>query len=601
MRGYLGRDEETDQALQDGWLHTGDLGVIDDKGNLTIVGREKEVIVTAGGKNVYPDELEDVYGKCPAVAELSIVGLPDDDGGERVACLVRADVPDEADPEDVAKTRARIREWFRVEGKRGPSHHRLQVIRFWDEELPRTATRKIKRNEVVQILERLMIAEQLAIESGDMENTTDQWLDEALAGLSGYDLERIHDGTHLLDDMGFDSLMFVELASVLETRGFHLTPEVLADIPTVGGLQKLLDDAQSGSTALVRTPAKSTVAQVDSIDVPDPVAEALKELMRNGQMAAYDKLFDVSVYGRAHIPYHNPNIIVVANHCSHLDMGLVKYALGDYGRDIRALAAADYFFKNKARKTYFENFTNLLPVERSGTLESALGGASTALRRGEMLLVFPEGTRSKSGKIQKFQRGLGYLVDTHGVDVLPLWINGTYRALPKGQALPSPTSRKLDVYIGPLLSARELTADLDDQSPTERYKSISEAARSAVTGLRDSVLGLDKEPEGESLEPLFDYLSDRFAENSVDSPVSFYFSLGNWDSHKWTITVDPKMCQIQNQKPTGRADCVIKTSPEMFRKIVHESYVPSMDEFMKGDIKTNDPNLLMRFQSVFEL
>lgn len=601
MRGYLGRDEETEKALQDGWLHTGDLGMIDDRGNLTIVGREKEVIVTAGGKNVYPDELEDVYGKCPGVAELSIVGLPDEDGAERVACLVRADLADDADAETRAQTKARIREWFRVEGKRGPAHHRLQVIRFWDDELPRTATRKIKRSEVVDILDRLMIAEQLAIESGDVENTTAQWLDEALVSLSGYDIERIHDGTHILDDMGFDSLMFVELASVLETRGYHLTPEILADVATVGELQALLDEDDQGSTALIRTPKKSTAEQVDAIDVPDPVAQAVKEFLRNGQMAAYDNLFDVSVFGRAHIPHHNPNIIVVANHCSHLDMGLVKYALGDYGRDIRALAAADYFFKNKARKTYFGNFTNLLPIERSGTLENALGGASTALRRGEMLLVFPEGTRSKSGKIQKFQRGLGYLVDTHGVDVLPLWIDGTYRALPKGQPLPSPASRKLNVHIGPLLSASELKNSLGDQSPTERYKSISEAARKAVTDLRDAAQGRDKEPDDESLEPIFDYLSGRFAENSVDSPVSFYFSLGHWDSHKWTITVDPEMCQIQNKKPSGRADCVIKTSPEMFRKIVHESYVPSMDEFMSGDIKTNDPNLLMRFQSVFEL
>src|SRR5699024_1698319 len=66
MRGYLNQEEETKKALQDGWLYTGDLGTLDDKGNLTTVGGEKEVIITAGGKNVYPDELEDLYGKCPA-------------------------------------------------------------------------------------------------------------------------------------------------------------------------------------------------------------------------------------------------------------------------------------------------------------------------------------------------------------------------------------------------------------------------------------------------------------------------------------------------------------------------------------------------------
>ena len=601
MRGYLGRDEETDAALQDGWLHTGDLGKLDDKGNLILVGREKDVIITSGGKNCYPDELEDIYGDCPNVEELSIVGLPDGDGSERIACLVRPDIAVDTDPDIVAELRSEIREWIRVQGSRGPSHHRIQVLRFWDEELPRTATRKVKRGEVIQILQRLLDAEMEAIERGDMENTTSEWLDELLARLADFDIERIHDETHLLDDMGFDSLMFVELASILEARGYHLTPEVLADIATVGRLQRLLDDA-GDSAALITTPAKSAIDKVDSVDIPDPVAETLKELLRTGQMAAYDKLFDVNVYGRAHIPHHNPNIIVVANHSSHLDMGLVKYALGDYGRQIRALAAADYFFKNKPRKTYFENLTNLIPVERSGTLESALGEASKALQRGEMLLVFPEGTRSKSGKIQKFRRGLGYLVDTHNVDILPLWINGTYKALPKGQPLPSPTARELSVQIGPLLSASELREQVEGQSPTDRYEGISNAARKAVTDLRDAALGIDEEPDDdETLQPLFESLDGRFAQNQVDGPVSFYFSLGNWDSHKWTIRIDPDACQIQNGKPSGRADCVIKTSPEMFRKIVEERYIPSMDEFMSGDIKTNDPDLLMRFQAAFEL
>ena len=598
MRGYLGRDEDTDKALQDGWLHTGDLGKLDDKGNLTLVGREKDVIVTSGGKNCYPDELEDIYGSCPHVVELSIVGLPDGDGSERVACLVRPENGVD-DTEVVAQRRAKIREWMRVEGSRGPSHHRVQILRFWDEELPRTATRKIKRNEVVQILERLLDAEMDAIERGEKQNTTSEWLDQTLARLSGYDQARIHDETNLFDDMGFDSLMFVELASILEARGLHLTPEILADTPTVGQLQKLLDGGDS--TALVRAPKTSTVQQVESLDIPSPIASAVKDLLFTGQMAAYDKLFDVNVLGRANIPLHNPNIIVVANHCSHLDMGLVKYALGSYGSEIRALAAADYFFKNKQRKTYFENFTNLIPLERSGTLESSLGMASQAICRGEMLLVFPEGTRSKTGTIQKFRRGLGYLVDAHDVDVLPLWIDGTHKALPKGQPLPSPTARNLTVQIGPLLSARQLKEGKEELKPTERYEAISNAARDAVVGLRDAALGLDRQPQQDSLAPLFEYLNERFAENQVDKPVSYYFSLGAWDSHKWTIHVDPKDCKIQNTRPSGRADCVIKTSPEMFRKMVHENYVPSMDEFMKGDIKTNDPDLLMRFQALFAL
>ncbi len=600
MRGYLGRPEDTAQALQDKWLHTGDLGMFDDKGNLVIVGREKEVIITAGGKNVYPDELEDIYSHAPNIAELSIVGLPDGKGSERVACLVRPNAPEGASTEEIAELRASIREWIRVEGSRVPSPQRVQVLRFWDHEFPRTATRKIKRRDVVDILQRLIRAEEEAIDKGDVVNTTWAWLDSALGTLADQDPSRIHNNTHILDDLGFDSLMFVELASVLESRGYHITPEELAQIPTAGALQELLEGGtENVSTALIKAPP-TTMERVDAFDVPTPVAKSIKNLLYNWQMNAYDRLFDVHIYGRANIPYHNPNVVVIANHCSHLDMGLVKYALGDYGSEIRALAAADYFFKNKARKTYFGNFTNLLPVERSGTLESSLGPASEALRRGEMLLVFPEGTRSKSGKIQDFRRGLGYLVDALGVDVLPLYIDGTYRALPKGQPLPNPASRTLKVRIGKVLRASDLKKEVADLGPTDRYDGISKRAREVILEMRDAARGGAPRSD-ETLEPLFEELNGRFAENQVDSPVSFYFSLGNVDSHKWTIEVDSGSCKIQNGKPSGKADCVIKTSPEIFRKIVQERYVPSMDEFMSGVIKTNDPNLLMRFQTVFGL
>jgi len=61
MAGYYGNEEATRAVLSDGWLHTGDLGRIDEEGNLFIVGRLKEVIVDSNGKNVYPDELELLY------------------------------------------------------------------------------------------------------------------------------------------------------------------------------------------------------------------------------------------------------------------------------------------------------------------------------------------------------------------------------------------------------------------------------------------------------------------------------------------------------------------------------------------------------------
>src|SRR5437762_8600885 len=90
MLGYFGNDEATKEALVDRWLYTGDLGRLDDDGNLYLVGRSKEIIVDTNGKNVYRDEVEEVYQDAPYIKEHSVIGLPDGIG-EKVACMV---VPD---------------------------------------------------------------------------------------------------------------------------------------------------------------------------------------------------------------------------------------------------------------------------------------------------------------------------------------------------------------------------------------------------------------------------------------------------------------------------------------------------------------------------
>jgi hypothetical protein len=87
-------------------------------------------------------------------------------------------------------------------------------------------------------------------------------------------------------------------------------------------------------------------------------------------------------------------VVFIANHSSHLDTGLVKHALGDSGDHLVALAAKDYFFEDPLRRAYFENFTNLVPMERYGALRESLRLAGEVIRDGWILLIFPEGTRS---------------------------------------------------------------------------------------------------------------------------------------------------------------------------------------------------------------
>jgi 2-furoate---CoA ligase len=98
FQGYYKNEAATADALEDGWLHTGDLGRLDEDGDLWIEGRVDDMILS-GGENVHPLEVEDVLARHPAVAEVAVFGAPDDRWGQRVvACVV---LDGEATPDDL--------------------------------------------------------------------------------------------------------------------------------------------------------------------------------------------------------------------------------------------------------------------------------------------------------------------------------------------------------------------------------------------------------------------------------------------------------------------------------------------------------------------
>ena len=485
MAGYWQDTEATAGAIRDGWFHTGDLGRFDEDGNLYIVGRSKDVIIDANGKNVYPDEVEDLYKGSPFIKELSVVGLPDG-VAEHVACAV---VPDrEHEPGlSLAEVKQKLEAHFRAVSAPLPFWKRVRTLEFWEGELPRTSTRKVRRRDVVAELRarhEKATADQTVDETARNAEAGHSWFLEIVADACGKPYSAVHMWS-ALDELGFDSLTYNELAAGLENAGVHV-PEgtAFASARDVTALYDLVMGRRH-LTSLEKKEARKTVDnEADDIKLPQPVAQLGKRGLAKAQRWFYTQALQTKVRGEAYIPQHT-NFIVAANHSSHLDMGALKVALGDAGHELASLAAADYFFKNKWRRAYFKNLTNLVPMERSGSIRKSLGIAERVLRNGKSLVLFPEGTRSRTGTMSDFLPSLGYLALHADVGILPAYIEGAHAALPVGATIPK--QRELGVHFGPFLTIdflRELVAGMSHQ---EAWRACSALTQRIVENLHDGV------------------------------------------------------------------------------------------------------------------
>ena len=141
MKGYFENEEATKEVLQKGWFKTGDLGYLDEEGALVICGRRKALIVTANGKNVYPEELEAVLGRSPLIHEICVVAQRLENGGERPYAFVVPETEAIAgkDPKEL------LDKELRLLGRNLSDFKRLIGWELHEGELPKTCTQKVRR------------------------------------------------------------------------------------------------------------------------------------------------------------------------------------------------------------------------------------------------------------------------------------------------------------------------------------------------------------------------------------------------------------------------------------------------------------------------
>jgi fatty-acyl-CoA synthase len=145
MKGYWDDPERTSDAVQNGWMHTGDLATIDDEGYCRIIGRSKDMLIR-GGENVYPAEIEEFLITHPNISQAQVFGLPDPKYGEEVAVWIILQ-------SGAKMTEDELRDWCRG----NIAHYKVPRYVCFVEEMPMTVTGKpqkfIMREQMIKSLE----------------------------------------------------------------------------------------------------------------------------------------------------------------------------------------------------------------------------------------------------------------------------------------------------------------------------------------------------------------------------------------------------------------------------------------------------------------
>ncbi len=489
MRGYF-RNNAADRAvMEDDWFHTGDLGWVDIDGYIYLTGRIKDVIVTGAGKNVYPIDLEAIYCDIPGVREIAVVGIPKG-LTEEIHAMIRAD-PGDTQTESTIEDA--IQQEIRKLGRELPSYHRLQQVHFWPENLPTTESGELDRARLRRQLPR-QLKESRGQEvpsggNGASASSPESLLISELSRISGAPESSIDRATDLYADLGLDSLQAIELLLFAEeSMGVSIPDDEAVGLSKVG---ELFDAARSVGETKASQPKKlprelpSSTLSLTEKRVLD------RTLLRCSFRAArviLSSWFGLHVTNGEAVPVGQPYILA-ANHSSHLDTGAVVAALAhskglEEALRLHVLGARDYFFASWWRGWLVSKLLNVVPIERHESSLASLKLVRGILSGGEPILIYPEGTRSRTGDLQGFKAGLGLIAWEMQVPVVPVAISGTHAALPVGRSWPA--RHPIQVIFGEPVKMENYQVHPQELSRDELYRRIARDVQAQVRGLRAS-------------------------------------------------------------------------------------------------------------------
>ena len=422
--GYWGRGLQP-ITNEEGWLRTGDVGELDAQGNLYFKSRKKDVIVTAAGLKIYPDDLEAALNSQPEIRDSAVIGIETPQGIEPFAVLLLRD--EHADPAAVVK---------RANATLSP----YQQIRRWtvwpEEDFPRTPTQKIRKPLLIERVKEWSGTNAPGSTTAPVEGrqAASTFILNAVARVSGESMAQLDPSANLEMDLKLDSLGRVELMGALEDHyQVDIDEAAFTAATKVSDIEKMIREGTRESAVKYEYPGWTQRFPVTWIRIL---------ILKLVILPLARWMSRATVIGKERVSDARSPVLFISNHITMVDAALILVALptrfqrrlaiameGEVLRGWRHPPAGSGLFRRAvsvAKYFLVVSLFNVFPLPQKSGFRRSFAFAGETMDRGYSVLVFPEGARTQDGEMKRFMEGIGLLAKKLSVPIVPARIDGLY-------------------------------------------------------------------------------------------------------------------------------------------------------------------------------
>jgi len=405
-KGYYKNPRKTRGSFEDSWFKTGDLGYFIDK-VLYLKGRKKDVIVTPAGIKVYPEDIEKILNKIKGVKDSCVLGIKGKKGEETYAALL-------------LKEKSNAKKIIEEANKNLDVSQKIKDYSIWSyEDFPRTTTLKIKKFEVKEFIEKK--TKPIIIQKKNkIYNIISKLTHKKITQKSK------------LQDLGLSSIDIIELISLLEQEfNIELEEEKINPYTKVKDLEKIVKfqrfvEAISLFKEWALNPFINIFRFLSQQFIIFPILNLI---------------FHPRIEGQENLKELKGPLIFAPNHTTHLDAPLILMSLpSNFSKKIAIAAWQEFFFnekaefKNLSKKILFylaTLFFNIYPLPQQKGFRKTIKYTGKLINHNWNILIYPEGRRTRTGKIESFKPGIGVLAVEMKIPIIPIKFENSIKLFSK--------------------------------------------------------------------------------------------------------------------------------------------------------------------------